>query len=167
MALRKARFNSGWMGKCDRTSKWNIYSLPQTTFLWYTDGYTENISLLPIQVTFFWVEGHQFQRHGRQSHMGDINDKWDYLANMFWQMKAGSNSLPNQLFHHSPWSLSYIGKVAAYLNIQELYAHTYGISTISVTTSQKRFGKWKLDQTVYLINFFTIHLGLFRLEAKW
>ena len=57
--------------------------------------------------------------------MGDINDKCDYLANCFWQMKAGSNSLPNQLFHHPPWTISFRGKVAAYLNIQELYDHTY------------------------------------------
>ena len=30
---------------------------------------------LPITVTFFWVEGHQLQRHGQQSYMGEINDK--------------------------------------------------------------------------------------------
>ena len=41
-------------------------------------------------------------------------------------MKVGSRCLPNQLFHHSPWTISYKGKVAAYLNIQELYDHTYG-----------------------------------------
>ena len=28
------------------------------------------IALLPIHVTFFWVEGHQLQRHWRQSYMG-------------------------------------------------------------------------------------------------
>ena len=58
--------------------------------------------------------------------MGFINDKCDYLAKMFWQMKAGSNSLPNQLFYHSPWTISFRGKVAAYSNIQEMYDHTYG-----------------------------------------
>ena len=72
------------------------------------------------------MEGHQLQRHGRQLYMEDINDKCDYLAKICWKMEAGSNSLPNQLFHHSPWTISYNGKVAAYLNIQELYDHTYG-----------------------------------------
>ena len=86
----------------------------------------KKIALLPITITFFWVEGHQLERHGKQSYMGDINDKCDYLAKQFWQMKAGSRCLPNQLFHHSPWTISYKGKVAAYLNQQELYDHTYG-----------------------------------------
>ena len=59
------------------------------------------IKLLPIKVTFCWVEGNQLQRHGRQLYMGEINDKYDYLANLFWLMKEGSNRGPNQLFHHS------------------------------------------------------------------
>ena len=41
-------------------------------------------------------------------------------------MKARSISLHNQLFHHSPWTIAFRGKVTAYLNIQELYDHTYG-----------------------------------------
>ena len=43
----------------------------------------EKITLLPIHVTLFWVEGHQLQRHGRQSYMGEINNKCDYLAKYF------------------------------------------------------------------------------------
>ena len=42
-----------------------------------------------------------------------------------------------------------------------------GKATINVTTWQKCFGKWKRDPTVYLINFFAIHLWLFRSEVKW
>ena len=34
----------------------------------------KKITLLPIQVTFFWMEGHQLQRHRRQSYMRNIND---------------------------------------------------------------------------------------------
>ena len=86
----------------------------------------KKITLLPIHVTFFWVDVHQFQRYWRQSYIWNINDKCDYLAKTFWQMKVGSNCLPNQLFYHSPWTISFRGKVAAYLNIQELYDHTYG-----------------------------------------
>ena len=58
--------------------------------------------------------------------MEEINDKCNYLAKMFWQMKMGSNSMPNQLFHYSSWTVSFKGKVVAYLNIQEIYDHTYG-----------------------------------------
>ena len=100
--------------------------------------------------------------------MGDINDKWDYLANMFWQMKAGSNSLPNQLFHHSPWSLSYIGKVAAYLNIQELYAHTYG-KTESVPYWQDNRQPFPPEQE-HNISWLTIHQVMKKWpwgKAKW
>ena len=47
-------------------------------------------------------------------------------------MKEGSDSIPNQLFHHSPWTIWFKGKVAAYLDIQEIYNHTYGkIETVS------------------------------------
>ena len=35
-------------------------------------------------------------------------------------MKGETNSIPNQLFHHSLWTISFKGKVAAYLDIQEI-----------------------------------------------
>ena len=41
------------------------------------------IKLLPITVTFFWAERYQLQRHGRQSYMGELNNKYDYLANIY------------------------------------------------------------------------------------
>ena len=45
------------------------------------------MKLLPIHVTFFWVEECQLQRHGKQSYIGEINDKCDYLVKMFCQIK--------------------------------------------------------------------------------
>lgn len=41
------------------------------------------IKPLPITVIFFWVERYQLQRHGRHSYMGEINNKYDYLANIY------------------------------------------------------------------------------------
>lgn len=32
-------------------------------------------------------------------------------------MKEGTNSIPNRLFHHSTWTISFKGKVVAYLDI--------------------------------------------------
>ena len=41
-------------------------------------------------------------------------------------MKEETHSIPNQLSHLSPWTISFNGKVVAYLDIQELYDHVYG-----------------------------------------
>ena len=41
-------------------------------------------------------------------------------------MKEGIYNVLNQLFHHSSWTISFKGEVAAYLDTQELYDHTYG-----------------------------------------
>ena len=58
--------------------------------------------------------------------MGEINNKRNYLANMYWLMKEEDNSIHNQLFYHSPWTISFKGKMTAYLDIQEIYDHIYG-----------------------------------------
>jgi len=49
----------------------------------------KKIERLSITVQCFWVERHQLQRHGQQSYMGEINDKCDLLAKMYWRMKEG------------------------------------------------------------------------------
>ena len=41
-------------------------------------------------------------------------------------MKEGTNDIPVELFHHSPWTISFKGKVAVFLDIQEIYDYTYG-----------------------------------------
>lgn len=43
-----------------------------------------NISLLPITIKLFWVEGHQLQRYGHQPYLGEINNKFDNLAYTYW-----------------------------------------------------------------------------------
>ena len=65
----------------------------------------EKHELIPITVAFFCVEGYQQQWHISQSYLGIINDKSDYLANIYWILKEGINSVPNQLFHHSPLTI--------------------------------------------------------------
>ena len=45
-------------------------------------------------------------------------------------MKEGINSVPNQLFHYSLWTISLRGIVVTYLNTQELNDHTYGKNRI-------------------------------------
>ena len=50
----------------------------------------ENISYHPIKDLFFWVEDHQLQRHGQQLYLGENNDKYDLMANIYWRIKKDS-----------------------------------------------------------------------------
>ena len=117
--------------------------------------------LLPIKVIFFWSEGHQLQRHGKQSYVGEINNKCDYLANVYWLMKEGDNSIHNQLFSHSPWNISFKGKMTAYLDIQEIYDHTHG-KTESTSYCQDNQQPFPPEQEKN-ISWFTIHKAM----KKW
>lgn len=77
------------------------------------------LKLVPLSVTLSWVEGDQLQRHGRQSYLGKINDKYDYLEKLYWWMKERISSASNQLFDHSTWTISLKGEVSAYVDIQK------------------------------------------------
>jgi hypothetical protein len=39
---------------------------------------------LPFQVKFFWIEGHQTERHGREDYAGYLNRLCDNLAKAYW-----------------------------------------------------------------------------------
>ena len=129
---------------------------------------------LPIKVHFFWVEGHQLQRHGQQSYMGEINDKCDLLAKMYWRMKEGELCKKSQLFHDSPWTFSLGGTVYSNLDKQEVYDYTYGKTdsvpywqdnrhsfpteqeqTISWHSITKAFKTWPWGKTKWMTKFWT------------
>lgn len=50
------------------------------------------------------------------------------MAKHYWRINEGSRGTPNQLFHHSPWTISLKGEVSAYLDARGVYDYTYGIS---------------------------------------
>jgi hypothetical protein len=39
---------------------------------------------LPVQVAFFWIEGHQTERHGREDYAGYLNRLCNNLAKDYW-----------------------------------------------------------------------------------
>jgi hypothetical protein len=39
---------------------------------------------LPFTVEFFWIEGHQQERHGKEDYFGHLNDLCDNLAKAYW-----------------------------------------------------------------------------------
>ena len=87
------------------------------------------VNLPPCEVTFFRVEGHQQQRHGRQTYYGFLNDLCDGLA------KGHMNRIsplcpmrPNQRFGDEGFSLRITGtsQKLAQLDIAKLYDYTYG-----------------------------------------
>ena len=90
--------------------------------------------------------------------MGEINDKCDYLANMYWLRKERDNSIHNQLFYHSPWNISFKEKMTAYLDIQEIYYHIYG-KTKSIPYCQDNQQPFPPEQDNN-ISWFTIHKAM-------
>ena len=98
--------------------------LEQQSFDLFADIRAKN-SCLPIMVIFFLVEDYQLKRHGQQLYLGKVNDKNDLTANNYWRIKEGSRDTLNQLFHHSPLTISLQGEVSAYLDTWEVYDYTY------------------------------------------
>jgi hypothetical protein len=57
------------------------------------------VESLPIAVEFFWVEGHQMERHGKQDYNGNLNEICDGLAKIHWNEHSSidvSLALPNK-----------------------------------------------------------------------
>jgi hypothetical protein len=42
------------------------------------------INWLPLKLSFFWVKGHQYERHGFISYLETLNDICDSLAKQHW-----------------------------------------------------------------------------------
>ena len=106
--------------------------------------------------------------------MGEINDKCDILAKMYWRMKEGEICKASQLFHDSPWTFSLGGTIYSNLNKQEVYDYTYGKTdsvpywqdnrhsfpteqeqTISWHSITKAFKTWPWGKTKWMTKFWT------------
>jgi hypothetical protein len=83
------------------------------------------VESLPIDVEFFWVEGHQMERHGKQDYNGTLNEICDGLAKIHWNEYSTTEvplSPPNAL----GWTFSVDGVIASCFDMASLYDHTYG-----------------------------------------
>jgi hypothetical protein len=83
------------------------------------------VESLPIEVEFFWVEGHQMERHGKQDYNGTLNEICDGLAKIHWNEYSTTEvplSPPNAL----GWTFSVDGVIASCFDMASLYDHTYG-----------------------------------------
>ena len=47
------------------------------------------------------------------------------MAKIYWSIKEGQQTIPNQLFHDSPWSNSVQVEVTACFNTAVLYDYRY------------------------------------------
>jgi hypothetical protein len=82
---------------------------------------------LPITVTFFWVEGHQMERHGKKDYFGELNDICDSLAKLHWNEQL---RLPVPVAPPSPnfWHFAVEGRTASEFDLGTLYDFTFGRS---------------------------------------
>ena len=53
------------------------------------------------------------------------------MAKVYWTIKEGQQTVPNQLFYDSLWSISIKGEVAACFDKEAIYDHTYRKNRIS------------------------------------
>jgi hypothetical protein len=85
----------------------------------------------PIQWEFFWIEGHQLERHGKSDSWGKLNEVCDAIAKLYWnQVVLTREPRENHRFGHEQWSVTIQGKKLAKLPLTALYELTFG-ETIS------------------------------------
>jgi hypothetical protein len=81
------------------------------------------VESLPIAVAFFWVEGHQMERHGQQDYHGALNEICDGLAKIHWN-EHSTIDVPFALPNKRGWSFSVDGYIASCFDMALLYDHT-------------------------------------------
>jgi hypothetical protein len=84
------------------------------------------ITKLPLKLSFFWVEGHQYERNGFVSYLGTLNDICDSLAKQHWNDSIPLGTGPAQRFGDEQFSVSIDGSKLSQLNKTEFYDVSYG-----------------------------------------
>jgi hypothetical protein len=82
-----------------------------------------------ILIHFFWVEGHQMERHGHETYEGVVNRLVDDLANEFLDTRAHLPPATTQRFTEEGWSISLNNVKQSSTDTDYLYSYTYGGST--------------------------------------
>jgi hypothetical protein len=88
------------------------------------------VAALAIQVDFFWVEGHQLERHGKQDYCGTLNDICDSLAKLHWNEYI-TEAVPPSMPSHTYWTFTADDTLVSHFDIDLLYDYTYG-RTVSI-----------------------------------
>jgi hypothetical protein len=86
------------------------------------------ICQLPLTISFFWVEGHQYERHGFVSYLGTLNDICDSMAKQHWNDSIPLGILPPQRFGTEKFSVMIADKKLAQINKADFYDASHGLS---------------------------------------
>jgi hypothetical protein len=104
------------------------------------------VESLPIAVEFFWVEGHQMERHGKQDYNGDLNE----ICN-----EHSTIDVPLAPPNKRGWAFSVDGYIASCFDMALLYDHTYGCQ-VSIPYWQGENRQPMPDDSIMSINWDTI-----------
>jgi hypothetical protein len=66
-------------------------------------------SRLAFNVNFFWIEGHQHERHGKEDYYGYLNNLCDNLAKAFWNKTTALDTCENVRVNFTSWGFRYEG----------------------------------------------------------
>jgi hypothetical protein len=94
-------------------------------------------SQLSFTVAFFWVEGRQQERHGKEDYFGHLNDLCDNLAKAYWNQTLDSPSMEVVRVNDTTWGFGYEGVWPGQFNHTDFYEYTFG-SKVSIPYWQDR-----------------------------
>jgi hypothetical protein len=128
----------------------------QPSFDLLADIHAKN-SWLPLKLSFFWVEGHQYERHGFVSYLGTLDDICDSLTKQHWNDSIPLGTRPAQCFGDEQFSVSIDSSKLSQLNKTELYDASYG-RTRSIPYWQER--QHLNDEEIQAINWPALALAM-------
>jgi hypothetical protein len=74
---------------------------------------------------FFWIEGHQTERHGREDYVGYLNRLCDNLAKAYWNETSSLPEPENTRVNFTTWGFGYEGTWPGQLDPEEVYNVAY------------------------------------------
>jgi hypothetical protein len=81
---------------------------------------------LPVQVEFFWIQGHQTERHGREDYASYINRLCHNLTKAYWNETMTSPEPENTRVNYTTWGYGYEDTWAGQLDPEDMYNFAYG-----------------------------------------
>jgi hypothetical protein len=100
-------------------------------------------SPLAFTVNFFWIEGHQHERHGKEDYYGYLNNLCDNLAKAFWNQTTTLDTFENVRVNFTSWGFRYEGVWPGQFSSTDFYDTTFGKKFPSHTG--------KMTDTLYLL----------------
>jgi hypothetical protein len=81
---------------------------------------------LPFQVEFFWMEGHQTERHRKEDYVGYLNRLCDNLAKVYWNETASLPEPENIRVNFISWGFGYDNTWPGQMDMEDVCNYTYG-----------------------------------------